>query len=103
MPKSINRWDVSGQYVRGPARLGGSGLKETVLKLPNPKFAQFTALTLNEFFEGYEQEIARLQVRVQELDYAARYVRDTFKKDLDQGYHTKDKEFAVSILSEALK
>jgi hypothetical protein len=31
-----------------------------------------------------------------------RYVRDTFKKDLEQGFKTKDKIFAVDLLTKAL-
>lgn len=40
---------AEGQYVRGPARPSGSGFKEFVIKLGNPKLATMTAETLNEF------------------------------------------------------
>jgi hypothetical protein len=34
---------------------------------------------------------------------AARHVLRVFSKDLEQGYRTKDKEFAVDILSAAIR
>lgn len=34
---------------------------------------------------------------------SVRCVYDTFKRDLDQGYKTRDKEFAVSVLGKALE
>lgn len=37
-----------------------------------------------------------------ELINDVRFVLDTFKNDIDKGYVTKDKEFAVAILSLAL-
>lgn len=36
------------------------------------------------------------------LIFAARTVHDTFKRDLDRGYKTRDKEFAVDLLGKAL-
>lgn len=47
------RFYVSGSYVRGPARPSGSGYKETVMRMANPRYAQMTAETLNEFFDAY--------------------------------------------------
>ena len=46
---------------------------------------------------------SQLQARVAELEAAARYVRDNFKASEDAGYHTRDREFAISILTEALR
>lgn len=32
-----------------------------------------------------------------------KFVHDTFKRDIEQGFWTKDKEFAVSLLGKALE
>jgi hypothetical protein len=45
--------------------------------------------------EAAEAEIARLRD-------AAVCVHDTFAKDIEQGYRTKDKQFAVAVLGQAL-
>lgn len=37
------------------------------------------------------------------LEFALRKIHDTFKADLDSGYRTRDKEFAVDIAAFALK
>ena len=41
--------------------------------------------------------------RAQAMEAALRTIHDTFAKDLAQGARTRDKEFAVSIASFALK
>lgn len=40
--------------------------------------------------------------RLAQLEYFARYVHDKFKRDIEQGYKTHDKEFAVDLLGKAL-
>lgn len=37
------------------------------------------------------------------LEDAVRYVIDTFRRDEEQGYRSKDRQFAISILSKALE
>lgn len=49
----------------------------------------------NDRMHAAEAETARLRE-------AARCVHDTFARDIAQGYRTKDKDFAVSVLSVAL-
>lgn len=48
------------------------------------------------------QEPKTLHRQNAELVEAVRFVTDTFKKDLDAGYKTRDKEFAFDVLSDAL-
>lgn len=84
--------------------------------------AQAEALRLAEFFDDFfvgeevhattarkvAAELRRLHARVQELGsnqpvrYALQTIHDTFKRDLDDGYITRDKQFAVEIAAEAL-
>lgn len=48
------------------------------------------------------EKVKEDRARIAELEAAAQCVHDTFKSDLDQGYKTKDKVFAVEVLGKAL-
>lgn len=45
----------------------------------------------------------QLRVKFNQLFYFAKHVRDQFKRDLEQGFTTKDKEYAVELLSKGLE
>lgn len=53
--------------------------------------------------EGLEKQNAELMLALQEARDSLQFIHDTFKRDMDQGYSTKDKQFAVSIASVTLK
>lgn len=56
--------------------------------------------------EHYIMKLQELLARVQEqrnsLQWALETIRDTFRRDMEQGYRTKDKEFAVEIAGRVL-
>jgi len=52
--------------------------------------------TVQAIADRQAAEIARLRAALQKIS-------DTFKRDLDQGYKTKDKAFAIDIADMALK
>jgi len=77
-PKPYNlpkRFYASGMYVRGPARPTGSGYSETVFKTNGPKFAELTAMTLNEFIDAYENKVAELEARLDAAQNVASHAR----------------------------
>jgi hypothetical protein len=49
-----------------------------------------------------EAHIEELTAEIARLRDAAVCVHDTFAKDIEQGYRTKDKQFAVAVLGQAL-
>lgn len=53
--------------------------------------------------EAADAEAKRLKEALTELQDDAQVVRDTFDTDIQQGYKTKDKVYAVNILSQALE
>jgi len=62
------------------------------------KVAWPTVYALLECLPSLADEIERMRAVCE----AAKYVHDRFKRDLDQGYQTKDKVFAVEVLGRAL-
>ena len=48
-------------------------------------------------------ELEQLRKEHDELKDSVSFVYDTFKKDLDSGYSTRDKVFACDVLSNALR
>lgn len=48
------------------------------------------------------ERIAELEAELSLLRAATKTVHDTFKRDIEQGYVTKDKSYAVEILGMAL-
>lgn len=57
----------------------------------------------NGCIEGLKSQITTLRQKNSELVEDVMFVVDTFKKDLDAGFKTRDKEFAVDLLSSALQ
>ena len=53
--------------------------------------------------QNYESPIAFDDEKALRVLRAARFVRDTFARDLEAGYKTRDKTFAVDILGHALR
>ena len=53
-------------------------------------------------YEEQAQRIRLLKAEVARLRTAAQTVHDTFKRDLEQGFQTRDKQYAVAILGAAL-
>lgn len=41
--------------------------------------------------------------RLRKIEEMARYVLEKFQKDEAQGYHTKDREFAISLLAKGFE
>lgn len=72
-------------------------VREMVLKMPAPAghVIRPTYAWLKELAFGTYRHVARDQ-------FFVRSVYDSFKKDLEQGYRTKDKEYAVDLLGRAL-
>lgn len=48
-------------------------------------------------------EIERLRAENSRMRAALKTIRDTFQSDIEQGYKTKDKTFAVAITRDALE
>lgn len=51
----------------------------------------------------WQQQAARHKAEIDQFVKYVKYVRDAFDKELSAGYKTRDKEFAVELLSAGLK
>ena len=53
-------------------------------------------------YEGMMMKHADQEQRIRELENAIKLVIDTFARDEEQGYRSRDKRFAIEILGKAL-
>ncbi|MBB3256909.1 hypothetical protein [Paraburkholderia sp. WP4_3_2] len=73
---------------------------EEMMERMTREWAALTPLQQYAIAKGRKQQEAQPDERAAWDN--VRFVRDTFKKDIEQGYKTRDKEFAVELLDRAI-
>lgn len=71
-------------------------------EIPARKLADFDFEKLNAAISNHDA-LVQENKRLREGLSIALLVRDTFKNDIEQGFRTKDKEFAVDLLNLMVK